>query len=391
MPVLRVGILGATGAVGQKFIRLLDGHPWFRVARLGASDRSAGRPYAEATAWRESSGLPVGIAEMEVAPCEPGFFGDVDLVFSGLDSKAAVQIEPAFAAAGIPVVSNAKTFRMHPDVPLVVPEVNPDHMDWVTRQEWWPGGGFIVTNPNCVAIPLVMALKPVHDRFGIREITLTSMQAISGAGYPGVSAMDILGNVIPHIADEEEKVKEEPLKILGIRDPGDLPIHPTCTRVPVADGHTLAIRMQLAADAGAADVEAALREFRSPVAGLGLPGAMERPLVVHEDPFSPRPARHAEDGAGMLTHVGRIRDDGYWVSRSGGAVPVHRAVADPDAAGNAPGEAAGPEQGGSATVRRAGSGISLVVMAHNTIRGAAGAAILNAELLVAKGYVKGRG
>lgn len=389
MPVLRVGILGATGAVGQKFIRLLADHPWFRVAALGASGRSAGRPYAEATAWRETTALPGDVARMPVVECDPRAFEGVDLVFSGLDSKAAVEIEPAFAAAGFPVVSNAKTFRMHPDVPLVVPEVNPDHMDWVTRQTWWSGGGFIVTNPNCVAIPLVMALKPIHERFGVREVTLTSMQAISGAGYPGVSAMDILGNVIPHIADEEEKVKEEPVKILGVDDPADLPIHPTCTRVPVADGHTLALRMLLrTAEVSAADVEACLREFTSPVAGLGLPSAVERPLVVHDDPFSPRPARHAEDGAGMLTHVGRIRGDGYWVSR-GGSGAVHRAKARPESEGAAAaGEAADPNADGAAAVRRGGEGISLVAMAHNTIRGAAGAAILNAELLVAKGYVK---
>lgn len=374
MPAFRVGILGATGAVGQKFIRLLQDHPWFTITALGASERSAGQAFREAAVWREPSFLSDHVASMVVRTCVPEEFDDVDFVFSGLDSGVAGQVEPAFAAAGITVISNAKNFRMHPDVPLVIPEVNPSHLDWVKRQDWAGWGseegslpdsakgptldsaqksatqkGFIVTNPNCVAIPLTMSLKPLYDAFGVKQVTVTSMQAISGAGYPGVPSMDIMGNLIPYIPDEESKIIEEPLKMLGVPagSGNEFPIYPTAVRVPVLEGHTLAMVVEL--DRGGVTeemVQAAMTEYLSPVADEDLPSAVDPAIIVHTDPFSPRPRQHADQASGMATHVGRIR----------------------------------------CTETDKGTIVSYITMAHNTIRGAAGAAILNAELLVSKGY-----
>jgi aspartate-semialdehyde dehydrogenase len=363
MTAFRVGILGATGAVGQKFIRLLDGHPWFKVAAVGASGRSAGKSYAEATDWREHAPMPEDVAALTVGECHPDAFQGVDFVFSGLDSSVADTVEPLFAAAGRSVISNTKSFRMHPDVPLVVPEVNPSHLDWVTRQSWGSAGdgngtggsaglsqgGFIVTNPNCVVVPLVMALKPLQDAYGVSDVTVTSMQALSGAGYPGVSAMDILGNLIPYIPGEEDKIREEPLKILG---DSTLSIRSTAVRVPVANGHTLSVHLTLGREGVTVDdIKATLSSYASPIAGMGLPSAGLHTIMLHDDPFSPRPVPHAMSHEGMPTHVGRIRQD---------------------------------HSGGGETQ------ISFICMAHNTIRGAAGGAILNAEVLVAKGLLRGR-
>jgi len=367
MPAFRVGILGATGAVGQKFIRLLQDHPWFTITALGASERSAGQAFQDATVWREPTSLSDNIASMVVRACVPEEFTDVDFVFSGLDSGVAGQVEPAFAAARISVISNAKNFRMHPDVPLVIPEVNPAHLDWVKRQSWTGDlyeskesandsagssearKGFIVTNPNCVAIPLTMSLKPLYDAFGVKEVTVTSMQAISGAGYPGVPSMDIMGNLVPYIPDEESKIVEEPLKMLGVSagSGNEFPIYPTAVRVPVLEGHTLAMVVKL--DRGGVTeemVRTVLSEYSSPVADSDLPSAVDPAIIVHTDPFSPRPRQHADQASGMATHVGRIR----------------------------------------CTETDKGTIVSYITMAHNTIRGAAGAAILNAELLASKGF-----
>lgn len=360
MPAFRVGILGATGAVGQKFIRLLQDHPWFTITALGASERSAGQAYREATVWREPSSLADDVASMVVRECTPDVFEDVDFVFSGMDSSVAGTVEPAFAAAGLSVISNAKNFRMHSDVPLVIPEVNPSHLDWVKRQTWSGSSesgvdssrvkkGFIVTNPNCVAIPLTMSLKPIYDAFGVKKVTVTSMQAISGAGYPGVPSMDIMGNLIPYIPDEESKIIEEPLKMLGIPlgSGNEFPIYPTAVRVPVLEGHTLSMVVELDRGGVSADmIRSVWTEYRSPVAEMDLPSAVDPAVVVHTDPFSPRPRQHADQASGMATHVGRIR----CVESSAGTI------------------------------------VSYVTMAHNTVRGAAGAAILNAELLAAKGF-----
>src|SRR5579863_4633376 len=209
-----IGILGATGMVGQRFIQLLENHPWFEVAWLAASDRSSGKKYGEAARWRLDTPLPDRIARMTIAPAEPD--GAPKIIFAALDADIARELEPRFAAAGCAVVSNSSAFRMHPNVPLVIPEVNADHLHLIEDQTWRKdSGGYIVTNPNCSAIGLVMALKPIEERFGIEQIFVSTMQAVSGAGYPGVASMDILGNVVPYIKNEEEKMQEETLKLLG--------------------------------------------------------------------------------------------------------------------------------------------------------------------------------
>ncbi len=251
-----VGILGATGVVGQRFIQLLEAHPWFEVAWLAASDRSEGKPYGEATRWRLKTPMPAQVRDMVVSPASPD--GAPKVIFAALDAGIARELEPQFAAAGCAVVSNSSAFRMDPTVPLVIPEVNPDHLALIERQCWRKqSGGYIVTNPNCSAIGLVVALAPLHRQFGIEAIFVTTMQAVSGAGYPGVASLDILGNVIPYIAKEEEKMEEETRKLLGlltdagVDDPGfRMTAH--CNRVAVEDGHTesVSIKLNRTADAG---------------------------------------------------------------------------------------------------------------------------------------------
>ena len=350
MTEFKIGILGATGAVGQKFIRLLQGHPWFNITALGASERSAGKIYREAANWIEATPMPGSIAGITVRNCVSGEFDDVDFVFSGLDSSVATDIEKDFASAGIPVISNAKNYRTDPTVPLLIPEVNPDHIDLIKKQNFTKdGSGWIVTNPNCVVVPLVTSLKPLYDEFGIEAVIVTSMQAISGAGYPGVASLDILGNVIPFIGGEESKIESEPHKLLGsLKKDGVLnasfPIQSTATRVPVENGHMLSVTVGLKKKASASEVKQAMGEWKSPVAGLGLPSAPPFPIKVHEDPRYPQPRLHADSEKGMQTAVGRIRETN---------------VMD----------------------------VSYIAMAHNTVRGAAGGAILNAELLVKKEYL----
>src|SRR5215831_14585268 len=262
-----VGILGATGTVGQRFIQLLEAHPWFEVEWLAASDRSAGKTYAEAAKWNLSIPLPERIARMTVSPSEPGGKAP-KLIFAALDPKAAREIESAFAAAGHAVVSNSSAFRMQEDVPLVIPEVNSDHVELIKSQQWYKDkGGFMVTNPNCSAIGLVLALAPLHRRFGIEKIFVVTMQAISGAGYPGVASMDILGNVIPYIANEEHKMEEETGKLLGsIKGssivPADLIVSAHCNRVAVEDGHMESVSLKLRQAATAEEIIAAWNEFR---------------------------------------------------------------------------------------------------------------------------------
>ncbi|MEK9186089.1 MAG: aspartate-semialdehyde dehydrogenase, partial [Patescibacteria group bacterium] len=255
---LKIGILGATGTVGQKFIVLLQNHPWFEIAALGASKESAGKRYGDlmenpakggASRWKQNIDVPLAVAKMKISSCDPKLFKKegCSLVFSGLDADVAKEIEKSFAVAGFAVVSNAKNWRMEPDVPLLVPEVNPDHIKIIPLQQakrkW---SGFIVTNPNCVAVPLVMALKPIHQKLGVSKIMVTSMQAISGAGYPGVPSLDILDNVIPMIGGEEPKVETEPLKLLGeLKKNGikftNIKISAQCNRVPTRDGHFLTV------------------------------------------------------------------------------------------------------------------------------------------------------
>ncbi|TVQ06232.1 MAG: aspartate-semialdehyde dehydrogenase [Balneolaceae bacterium] len=346
-----VGVLGATGAVGQKFIRLLQNHPWFTIKALGASGRSAGKAYKDAANWIESTPIPAEIADIIVKDCTAAEFAGIDFVFSGLDSSVATEIEGEFAKAGIPVISNAKNYRTHPNVPLLVPEVNPDHIDLIKTQTFTEdGSGWIVTNPNCVVIPLVMSLRPLFDNFGVKSVILTSLQAISGAGYPGVPSLDILGNVIPFIGGEEPKIADEPLKLLGkLKDNtvefADFPIQATATRVPVLNGHFLSVTVELEnPPADINDAINAMKTWKSPISDLGLPSAPAYPLSIYDDPRYPQPRLHADSENGMQTAVGRVRPSNVF-------------------------------------------DISYVAMAHNTIRGAAGGAILNAELLVKKGYL----
>lgn len=351
---MKIGILGATGAVGQKFIRLLQNHPWFEITALGASERSAGKKYREASNWIEDVELPDAIAEMIVQTCDPNVMDEVDFVFSGLDSSVAFEIEGSFARAGIPVISNAKNYRQDPTVPLLVPEVNPDHIDLIKTQTFTEdGSGWIVTNPNCVAVPLSLALKPIYDAFGIDALVVTTMQAISGAGYPGVPSLDILGNVVPYIAGEEDKIAPETQKLLGKLTKGGIetssyPVQATCTRVPTLNGHMAAVTVKLTnAPSDIEEVKQVIRAFKNPIAKLNLPFAPLEVIKLHEQERFPQPRLHADHENGMQLHMGRLRKAEVF-------------------------------------------DISFVCMAHNTIRGAAGGAILNAELLVKKDMLKNR-
>lgn len=341
----KIGILGATGMVGQRFIQLLENHPRFEVAWLAASDRSSGKPYGEAVRWKLDTPLPARVAAMPVSPATPE--GAPKVIFAALDADIARDMEPKFAAAGCAVISNSSAFRMQQDVPLVIPEVNADHLPLLENQSWRKeSGGYIVTNPNCSAIGLVLALKPLVDRFGIEAIFVSTMQAVSGAGYPGVPSLDILGNVIPFIKNEEEKMQEETLKLLGRlsgRAVEPLPAKMTahCNRVAVEDGHTESVSIRLGKKATREDLIAAWTEF-APLAGKDLPTAPAQPIEYVTADDRPQPRLDRMRGAGMAATVGRLRPCSLldW---------------------------------------------KFTVLSHNTIRGAAGAALLNAEMLVSLG------
>lgn len=342
----RVAVLGATGAVGQAFIRLLHRHPWFELAELAASERSVGKTYGEAARWLGGE-LPPDIAAVPVVACDPSQVTS-ELVFSALDSSVAGEVELAFAKAGRTVVSNAKNHRMAPDVPLVIAEVNPEHLallDGQRKERGWPGA--IVTNGNCSTITLVSAIAPLHRAFGVKRMVVVTMQALSGAGYPGVPSLDALGNVIPFIRDEEEKIEEETRKFLGAFADGairfaDTVVAAQTNRVPVENGHTICVSMELEQRATAEQARGALRAWRGADAARGLPTSPERPVILRDEVDRPQPRRDVDAGNGMSTVVGRVRAD-----------PV--------------------------------LGLRLVAMAHNVVRGAAGAAVQNAELLVATG------
>jgi aspartate-semialdehyde dehydrogenase len=344
-----VGILGATGTVGQRFIQLLDQHPWFEVTWLAASDRSAGKLYSEAAKWNLATPVPAKIAAMKVSAAAPDS-STPKLVFAALDATAAQQIEPAFAEAGHAVVSNSSAFRMAEDVPLIIPEVNGDHVPLIKTQKWYKkNGGFMVTNPNCSAIGLVLALAPLHRRFGIDKIFVATMQAISGAGYPGVPSMDILGNVIPYIAKEEDKMEAETCKLLGSLNgsriiPADLTLSAHCNRVAVEDGHTESVSLKLRKPAREEEVIAAWNEFRCLPQKLKLPTAPEQPIIYETALDRPQPRLDRDRGKGMSAVVGRLRPCNIFDWK-------------------------------------------FTVLSHNTIRGAAGAAVLNGELLKAQGYL----
>jgi len=346
---ISVGILGATGTVGQRFIQLLHEHPWFEITWLAASDRSAGKLYPEAVKWNLATPIPAKIATMKVSAAVPDK-STPRLVFAALDATAAQQIEPAFADAGHAVVSNSSAFRMAEDVPLVIPEVNADHVELIRSQQWYKDkGGFMVTNPNCSAIGLVLALAPLHRRFGIEKVFVATMQAISGAGYPGVASMDILGNVIPYIANEEHKMEEETRKLLGsIKGssvvPADLVVSAHCNRVAVEDGHMESVSVKLRQTASAEEIIAAWNEFRCLPQKLKLPTAPEQPVIYETAPDRPQPRLDRDRGRGMSSVVGRLRPCNIFDWR-------------------------------------------FTILSHNTIRGAAGAAVLNGELLLAQGYL----
>jgi aspartate-semialdehyde dehydrogenase len=340
-----VGILGATGMVGQRYIQLLEEHPWFEVAWLAASDRSSGKPYGEAAKWRLDTPLPERIAKMMVSPADPA--GAPKTIFASIDAVIARELEPKFASAGCAVLSNSSAFRMTPNVPLVIPEVNADHLAMIEEQPWRKElGGYMVTNPNCSTIGLVIALKALEERFGLEQIFVATMQAVSGAGYPGVASMDILDNVVPYIGGEEEKMEAETLKLLGKLDgaavkPLDAGITAHCNRVAVVDGHTECVSIKLRKKATKEEILAAWAEY-NPLAGRDLPFAPKQPVQFTELPDRPQPRLDRNRERGMAVTVGRLRPCSLLDWR-------------------------------------------FVLLSHNTVRGAAGATILNAELLMSLG------
>ncbi|GBC81101.1 Aspartate-semialdehyde dehydrogenase [bacterium HR10] len=344
-----VGILGATGIVGQRLVALLEQHPWFEVTEVAASDRSAGLRYEEAVHWLLPSPIPERVRRLVVKECAPGL--ECQLVFSALPADVAAEVEPEFARAGYVVCSNASAHRLEPDVPLLIPEVNPDHLQAIAHQRRRRGWarGFIVTNPNCSTIHLTLVLKPLMDRFGLRQVMVTTLQALSGAGYPGVTSLDIVDNVIPFIKNEEEKLETETRKLLG-RWEGEgfafapLRISAQCNRVPTLDGHMECVSLAFERRPTREEIIEALASFASVPQQLRLPTAPARPIVVREEPDRPQPRLDREVERGMASVVGRIR-------------PC--AILD----------------------------YKMVILGHNTIRGAAGAALLNAELLLAQGWL----
>lgn len=347
---IRVGILGATGMVGQRFVQLLESHPHFEVAALAASARSEGKTYAEACAWRLPSEMPARARDLKVVAPEPPL--DCELVFSSLPGEMARETEGAFVRAGYAVISNSSAYRMDEDVPLLIPEVNHEHLALLEKQGTRKGAGrgFIVTNPNCSTIMLALALAPLHARFHVEAVAATTLQALSGAGYPGVASLDVLDNVLPYIASEEEKIESETVKILGQLKAGRIEAAPIevsaqCHRVNVSDGHLAAVRVKLKETAALEEVREALASYTSLPQELGLHSAPERPVIVRDEPDRPQPRLDRDAGGGMSVTVGRILPD---------RVLDYRFVA----------------------------------LSHNTIRGAAGAAILNAELLLATGRLK---
>ncbi len=348
MKKLEVGILGATGMVGQRLVSLLENHPWFELKWLAASDKSAGKPYAEACHWRLRVPMPKAARDLMVHECQPGHAPQ--LLFASLDAKVAGTVERDFARSGHVVVSNSSSHRMDADVPLLIPEVNPDHLALVrTQRQQRNWKGMIVTNPNCTTVGLVMSLAPLDRAFGLEKVLMTSLQAVSGAGYPGVPALDILGNVIPYIHNEEEKVESEAQKLLGkLADgrikAGTFVVSAHCNRVLVEDGHTESVSVALKSKASLEDITETWRKFRSVPQELGLPSAPQHPIVVRDENDRPQPKFDVETERGMATVVGRLRPCSVLQFK-------------------------------------------YTALSHNTIRGAAGAALLNAELMKAEGYL----
>lgn len=348
MTRIPVGVLGATGAVGQRFVQLLAAHPWFEVAEVVASDRSAGKPYREAARWKLAGEIPAGVADRIVGALDKPL--ESKLLFSGLDSSVAGEAEERLASHGHAVISNSRNHRHGEDVPLLIPEVNADHLGALEVQRRRTGGGFVVTNPNCVVVGLAMVLAPLHRAYGIESVAVTTLQALSGAGYPGVSSFDLTDNVLPYIGGgEEEKIEVEPLKILGTWDgktfqDAVVPISASVHRVGVMDGHTMALFVNLKKKASPEEAKATLGGFRGEPQERGLPSAPRQPIHVLEAQDRPQPRLDRNRENGMAVSVGRVRGDRTFDLR-------------------------------------------LEALAHNTIRGAAGAAILNGELLHARGLL----
>ncbi|MES2223293.1 MAG: aspartate-semialdehyde dehydrogenase [Acidobacteriota bacterium] len=356
----KIGILGATGMVGQRFIQLLENHPWFQVTWLAASDRSSGKLYEDAVRWKLDTPIPASVARLPVSPATPeqNPQGVPDIIFAALDTDIARELEPKFAAAGCAVISNSSAFRMQADVPLVIPEVNADHLALIPQQNWNGTNkssqkrGYIVTNPNCSAIGLVMALKPLAEKFGLRSVFVSTMQAASGAGYPGVPSLDVLGNVVPFIKNEEEKLEAETRRLLGKLENSqvtllDAKVTAHCNRVAVEDGHTESVSIELASKPSREEILAAWRDFQ-PLKGQNLPTAPEQPVEFNPAEDRPQPRLDRMRGRGMAATVGRLRPCSLldW---------------------------------------------KFTVLSHNTIRGAAGAALLNAELLASQGKLSPSG
>lgn len=346
---LRAGVLGATGLVGQRIVKLLAEHPWFELTEVAASERSSGKTYAEAVRWHLDTPIPAAARDLVVKGLDPSLA--CDFVFSALDSSVAGEAEENFARAGYPVVSNSRNHRMDADVPLLIPEVNAAHLDAVSVQQKKRGygPGFIVTNPNCSTAGLVLVLKPLADAFGLEKLFVVTLQAVSGAGYPGVAALDIQGNVVPFISGEEEKMESEPQKLLGKWDgsrfvEAGLGISAHCNRVPVLEGHLECLSVSFKKVASLREVREALRGFEVGPELAVLPSALRHPVVVLEDEDRPQPRRDVNSGKGMAAVVGRVRE-----------CPLLE--------------------------------VKLTLLSHNLVRGAAGAAVLNAELLAARGFL----
>jgi aspartate-semialdehyde dehydrogenase len=351
---LPVAVLGATGSVGQRFVQLLDDHPWFDVVALTGSDRKVGKNYAQGCHWVLNESMPEWAKILEISPSDPKII-NTPLVFSALPAGAAKEIEPLFAQAGVGVCTNAGAFRQQPDVPILLPEINPDHAQLITSQRRKRGWkGFIVTNPNCTSTGISVVLKALDDIFGVHQVSLVSLQALSGAGYPGVSSLDILDNVIPYISGEETKVEWEPRKILGQVKAGELQIasftiSAQVNRVAVSDGHLVCLNISLKNPPGeniiAERVGEILKNYQLPEVCLFLPSAPKPVIMLRPEDDRPQPRLDRMSGKGMSTVVGRIRPD-----------PIFD--------------------------------LKLVVLSHNTIRGAAGGSIFNAELLLSQGYLE---
>jgi aspartate-semialdehyde dehydrogenase len=345
--MLKAAVLGATGNVGQIFVQLLEGHPWFEVTTVAASERSKGRTYGEASRWRQSTPVPEAVAPMEVVDISPKAVKDVDIVFSALPSDVAGKVEEDFAAAGYVIVSNASAHRMDPDVPMLNPEINCSHISLIEEQRRnrkWDGA--IVTNPNCSTTVLTLPLKPIDDVFGIRSVVVSTMQAISGAGYPGVASLDIIDNVVPYIGGEEPKMESETQKILGTASkPADFKVSSSCHRVPTIDGHIMAVFVETKKYAEPAAVAEAMENWVGEPQELMLPSAPEKPVVVTWEKDRPQTRLDRMEGKGMSTVVGRIRRDSVF------------------------------------------DGVKFIALGHNTIRGAAGCGVLNAEYLKVRKFI----